>query len=589
MKRTIMCIVALVLSLGILIPSNIITADAANDFYSVASNVAIRNHIEKDGGFGNYATVQGACTDSNYAYFAVNSGHTTLLKYNVNTWKLVDKRGGNSLGHANDMTYNPYLDKIVVAHNSPDYDVISFVDPNTLSVTETRKIKHKIHSLSYNANYDRYVAGLSGSYDFVILDGDFKEVEKFKGYESGFLRQGGDCDDDYLYFVQSGGGGNLIIIYDWNGNLIDTVSVNKSQEIENIFHVDNTVYITLHYYGNFVHRIGINDKTAIKFNVSFEPNGGYGEMETLSVTYGKEKTLPKCSFERDGYTFGGWIMERTSYDKTYGKKTPYSKSEWLDEEQVYEYSLFTDENKVSKTTNLGNIKATAFWISDTYNVNYDANGGEGSLPSHTVGYDEVFNIYEHNMTKSGYVFAGWIAQRDYDMKIYGYAKDHDKPAWLKEKDVEKPYIFTDNQEVSKLTFDGSVTFNANWQLAFTFSKDGTALEKYIGIDEDVHFPAQYDKVSKICDNAFCGHETIRAVTIPASITTIGQNVFADCPNLRTLNFEKTMPGNVDKTAFNSGYMKKCYIKTDKKDIFLGLYTGSTSYNYLYNVYNMFFV
>lgn len=589
MKRSIMCIVALILCMSMLIPANIITADAASNFYSSATLVPIKNHIEKDGGFGNYVTVQGSCTDSEYAYFAVNNGYTTILKYDVNTWELIDKSDGINLGHANDMTYNSHLNLIVVAHNAPDYNIVSFLDPDTLRVVETKEIKHKIYSISYNDKYNQYVVGLSGSYDFAILDNSFKKIEKYKGYSSGFLRQGADSDDDYIYFVQSGGGGNLIVIYDWAGNFVDTVSVNKSLEIENIFHVDNVFYITLHYYGNFVYRIGINDKTAIKFSVSFDSNGGDGKMDNITVTYGEEKKLPKCTFEKENYFFAGWIMSRNSYKTTLGKKTPYSKSEWLKGDKVYEYTLFGDNTSVSKTTNVGNVTAKAFWIANEYTVSYDANGGENSLPEKTVKYDEVFKIDEHNMTKNGYIFTGWTAVRDYDGKVYGYQKDKDKPKWLYEKHVAKPYIFKDNQEVSKLTYDGTVTFKANWQLAFNFSKDGTELKRYIGIDENVVFPKEYDKVSVIAENAFEGCKTIHSVTIPSTISTINKNAFANCAQLKTIRFDHSLPQNVQASAFNSPCFKRCYLISDNGEIFIGLYTGSLSYDFLFNIYNSFFL
>ena len=47
MKRSIMCIVAFLISLSMLIPANIITAEAAGGFYDVATMVAIKNNIEK--------------------------------------------------------------------------------------------------------------------------------------------------------------------------------------------------------------------------------------------------------------------------------------------------------------------------------------------------------------------------------------------------------------------------------------------------------------------------------------------------------------------------------------------------------------
>ena len=308
MKRSIMCVVSLLITLGILIYGNIITAEASSEFYGSATTVAIKNHIEKDADFGTYATAQGSCTDGKYAYFAINNGNTTLLKYDVNTWELKSKRSDVNLDHANDMTYNPNENVILVANNTPNFNIISIVDPDTLKVIGHQKIKYKIYSISYSPKYDRYVVGISGTYNFAILDSNFKKIEVFKGYKSGYTRQGSDCDDNYLYFVQSGGGGNLLVIYDWSGRLVDTVGIDKALEIENIFHVKNSIFITFHHYGNFVYRIGISDATSIKFTVRYDANGGEGEMKDTSVIYGRGKKLSKCDFTKEGYTFGGCII-----------------------------------------------------------------------------------------------------------------------------------------------------------------------------------------------------------------------------------------------------------------------------------------
>lgn len=589
MKRSIMCVVALMLCLCMLIPANMLTADATQTFYSEATTLAIKNHIENDAKLDKSATAQGACTDGKYAYFAINSGSTTILKYDVNTWELKKKSNKLALDHANDLTYNSKDNVIVVANNSPNYDTITLVDPDTLTVLSTQKIKYKIYSISYNETYNRYVVGLSGTYNFAILDSSFKEIKNYKGYNSGFLRQGADCDDDYLYFVQSGGGGNLIVIYNWSGKLVDTVSVDKSLEIENIFHIGNTFYTTLHYYGNYIYRIGISDKTAIKFTITFDSNGGKGEMEPLTVYYGKDKKLPKCTFEKENYFFAGWIIKRNSYNKYYGKQTPYSKSDWLSEKDIYEYTLYGDATNVSKTTKVGNITATAFWIAKEYTVSYDANGGEGTLPTQTVGYDEVFKLSESNMRKTGYIFTGWTAQREYDGKIYGYTEKAENPAWLYEKHVYKPYIFTEGQEVSALTYDKGVTFRAKWQLAFSFSKDGTTLDKYIGVDENVVFPETETEVTSIADEAFAENTVICSVTIPTTIDNVGKDVFRDCSNLSNIYFDHTLPKNVEKSAFKSPLLKKCFLLTDSSDIFLGFYTGSYSYDMFINEFNDFFL
>lgn len=585
MKRTLMCIFSLMLCLCFLIPANIITTGAKENFYSSATNVLIKEHIEKDGGFSNGVTVQGACTDSKYAYFAVNNGYTTILKYDTKTWKIKDKSASMYLSHANDMTYNSKTNTIVVANNSPDYKTITFIDPDTLQITGTKQIKQKIYSITYNEKRNQYVVGISGTYDFAILNSKFKLVEKVKGYKSGYLRQGCDSDDDYIYFVQSGGGGNLIVVYNWNGELIDTISLDKSLEIENIFHVDNVFFITLHYYGNYVHRIGVSDKTAIKYKVKFDPNGGSGEMDSMSITYGKYKKLTPCSYEKDGYFFGGWIMEREGYNTYYGKKNPYSKSTWLSKDDVYEYTLFKDKSRTGKTTNLGDIVAKAFWICENYRVYYEPNGGEGYMPYHTVDYDEEFSLHENVFTKNGYVFAGWTAQRTYDNKIFGYKKKQDEPKWLYEKDVHKKHVFTDCEQLSQLTYDLGVTFTAKWKSAFVFNDDKTILQEYNGIDTDVIFPKSADKVTTIADSAFIKNETVKTITIPSSITTINDNAISGCENLETVYFENAMPDDVADSAFNSPKFKHFYLTKDETQHFVGLYTGMYSYEFLYNLYH----
>ncbi len=588
MKRTIMCVVALALVMCMLIPANIITADAKDEFFGSATTLAIKNNIEKDADFGKYATAQGSCTDGKYAYFAVDGGSTTLLKYDVNTWELVKKRKGVDLGHANDMTYNAKEDVIIVANNAPDYNIISFVDPDTLKVIKTKKIKFKIYSIAYNEKYDRYVVGISGTYNFAILDSNFKKIKKYEGYESGYLRQGADCDDNYLYFAQSGGGGNLIVIYNWSGELIDTVAVNHSYEIENIFHVKNTVYITLHYAGNFVYRIGISDDTKIRYKVRFDNNGGDGEMNAITVNYGKKKALPKCTFEKENYMFSGWIVRRDSSDKYYGKKTPYSKSEWLKKEDIYEYTLYDNEQEISKTTPVGDVTLLAFWTAKDYRIYYDSNGGEGHMPLRTVKHYELFTLDKSVMTKNGYIFAGWTASREYDGKVYGYKKGKDTPKWLYPSDVYKEYVFSDCQEVSKLTYDLGVTFTAKWCLAFNFSKDSLVLESYIGTDEDVVFPKDHNEVIEIGENAFANNSNMRSVTIPENINVIGDNAFLGCSRLSEIYFEKSLPDNVAKTAFDNTCAKKCYLVTDSEEIFLGYYTNSLSYDNMFHICSLLF-
>lgn len=588
MKRTVMCIVAFAVVLCIIIPVNIVTPNAASVFYSSATTLAIKNHIEYDAGFNRYCTVQGSCTDGKYAYFAANNGSTTVLKYNVNTWELVKKKSGIDLGHANDMTYNPNDNVIVVANNAPDYNIITFLDPDSLDIIGTKKIKQKIYSISYNSLHDCYVIGISGTYDFAMLDKSFKLIKKYKGYNSGYLRQGSDCDDKYLYFVQSGGGGNLIVIYDWDGALVDTVTVDKSLEIENIFHVQNTIYITLHYYGNFVYRIGISDPTAIKYKVYYDPGDGSGAMDDTTVIYGKSTKLSKCTFTRDGYFFGGWKFKQNATNTWYGKKSSTSGNEWLKKDSIDEYTLYKDEAKISKTTKVGNVTAEAFWIADEYMIYYNANTGDGFIPARSVGYYDNFTLDKNTLSKMGFVFGGWTATRDIDNKHYGYAKGVDKPAWLSSGEMEKEYIFSDCQTVSQMTYDKGVTFSALWRSAFLFSKDGSTLESYIGTDEDVYFPGDAANANAIGDNAFENCTDMKTLTIPQSINSVGDNVLSGCTNLKKIYFVSNVPQSTTDTSFDTDTNPECYMVTNGDVVFIGWCIDKNSVSLMQAVSRKFF-
>ena len=254
MRAAAVCFLILVSAFG-----NIMTikAEVATGFYSTAETVCIKKNMEKDASMSRYATVQGSCSDGRYAYFAAQSGSTSLIKYDTKTFKKVGLSGSMyALGHANDMTYNSKENIIAVANNAPDFDTVTIVDPDTLKIISAVKLELKIYSIAYSEAEDCYFVGISGTYDFARLDCDFKLIKKYKGVNTGYTRQGCECDDNYIYFSQSGGN-NIIVIYDHSGKYVCTVSIAHSDEIENIFRVGSDYYMTLHYYGNYLYRVGM--------------------------------------------------------------------------------------------------------------------------------------------------------------------------------------------------------------------------------------------------------------------------------------------------------------------------------------------
>lgn len=206
-----------------------------------------------------YHVQQGAATDGEYAYAIMENQVDDLCsiwKLDMKDWSVAETKYGLELDHGNDMTYHPGLDQLLVAHNKPRYTRVSFVDPDTLEILDAKTMPYKIYSIAYEPTRDQYIIGISGSYDFVILDKDFKRVERFKGVDTGLVKQGVDCDENYIYFPQctSDSLKNVIMVYDWEGNFVTQIRVKSFQEIESIFHVGDDWYITFNASGSYIYK-----------------------------------------------------------------------------------------------------------------------------------------------------------------------------------------------------------------------------------------------------------------------------------------------------------------------------------------------
>ncbi len=155
------------------------------------------------------------------------------------------------------------------------------------------------------------------------------------------------------------------------------------------------------------------------YTVEYDANGGTGTTASSSHIYDEEKTLTANGFARTGYTFMGWATSSGG-------------------EVVY-----ADEESVSNLTSVNGTTVTlyAVWRPHTYTVEYDANGGSGSIDPSSHTYDEAKTLTANSFTRTGYTFAGWA------------------------NDASGIAIYADGQSVSNLTpEDGvSVTLYAVWR------------------------------------------------------------------------------------------------------------------------------
>ncbi len=127
--------------------------------------------------------------------------------------------------------------------------------------------------------------------------------------------------------------------------------------------------------------------TAHTYTVQYFANGGAGTMVSSVHTYDAAKTLTANAFTRTGYTFAGWATSATG-------SVVYNNAESV---------------KNLTATDGATIALYAIWTVHTYTVQYDANGGSGSMSSVSHTYDAEKALAGNAFTRTGYTFDGWAA------------------------------------------------------------------------------------------------------------------------------------------------------------------------------------
>ena len=226
----------------------------------------ISTHTPSSGVY--YRIIQGACTDGEYLYTCLNNGAdsgalTTIVKTELVSGNVVARYEGLEIDHANDLTYNPKTGEILACHNSPNNNLISIFDAETMEYKETKKIRHNIYAIEYDEENDQYWVGISGTYDFVTYDAALKKYGSVhNGYSNGFTKQGVDADDKYLYFVLYNT--NCIAVYTKDGEYVRQIDLPVTAgEPENISHVGDVFYIVYNnpsWTGGIVYETVITEK-----------------------------------------------------------------------------------------------------------------------------------------------------------------------------------------------------------------------------------------------------------------------------------------------------------------------------------------
>lgn len=208
-----------------------------------------------------YSVGQGAVSDGTYGYFLLSGGDGTnclIYKIDMRTWEVV-KTNVIAVEHGNGVAYNPNTNKLVVSHCTPNPELVSIVNPDTLEVEEVLDLGRGVQSITYNAKHGMYVIRVNGTWDMALLDENFEEVAYFKGVNSNLGKQCISCDDDYIYRLDSGviadPGTEAIVVYDWDGNYVGVYRVNSTQETEALIVYNGEYYITFYQTGARVYKL----------------------------------------------------------------------------------------------------------------------------------------------------------------------------------------------------------------------------------------------------------------------------------------------------------------------------------------------
>ena len=129
------------------------------------------------------------------------------------------------------------------------------------------------------------------------------------------------------------------------------------------------------------------------YTVTFDANGGEGEMQVLQMTYDVNTALTLNAFTKNGYLFDGWSLTKGGV------------------------AVYSDGQNVTGILEGNDVVLYAHWVLKCYTITFDANGGEGTMEDMKADALSLISITENTFTKTGYKFVGWATTQDSE-KVY---------------------------------------------------------------------------------------------------------------------------------------------------------------------------
>lgn len=140
------------------------------------------------------------------------------------------------------------------------------------------------------------------------------------------------------------------------------------------------------------------------------------DLEFLHIDYNKLTTLDMSqnpNLQGNGFVVANNQLDYLIMPNIPGKNIEASVFYEQNSKQGYENikwyydSSYSQEVKKTDMIPANGQKLYVKWIANPYTVYYNANGGQGNIPSQSVEYDQTFNLTPNTFTRTGYTFQNW--------------------------------------------------------------------------------------------------------------------------------------------------------------------------------------
>lgn len=236
--------------------------------------------------------------------------------------------------------------------------------------------------------------------------------------------------------------------------------------------------LTINYYSNYAdyctyqgESVSVSASSNVKVAESIiyydnAYNNGLSNIQNTEYLY----------LSRTGYTPTGYWGTSTSGGTLIDQNTPFSTGQAF--AQAFGKSLAN-----------GNASVNVYpqWQINTYTINYNSNGGSGSMDSQTVEWQGTFTLSDNIFKREGYKFVGWNAYRNDDDTWYVISQ-----GWLTEDEIltggyeKKVYANQDELTLDTSWIKGNedvvntYTLYAIWEISgVIYIDNGIALEPYL--------------------------------------------------------------------------------------------------------------